>query len=129
MREASDRDIEAHTGSCKMDGETNALLDLSQSCQCYILQKRPVTKLLGLRNWLNELVFFPGHTRLPPVHVSLIQVWIRCLLLHCFKQLKMVLCQARLFDCFLFSLIACIPAALSLSSLTDSKYSSSDVIS
>ena len=66
MREASDRDIEAHTGSCKMDGETNTLLDLSQSCQCYILQKRPVTKLLGLRNWLNELVLFPGHTRLPP---------------------------------------------------------------
>ena len=54
IREASDRDTEVHTGSCKMDGKQMHFLDLSQSCQRYILQKRPVTKLLGLRNWLNE---------------------------------------------------------------------------
>jgi hypothetical protein len=52
----------------------------------------------------------------------------RCIVLN---SLQMVRCQARLFVCFLFlsSLVAYVSAALSLSSLTDSKYSSSDVIS
>ena len=118
-----------------------------------------MTKLLGLRNWLNELVLFLGHTRLLPVYVWLIQVFLGLLLVRIGRQtfayivlscekgmtvmdqmltavlfsllLQMGLCQARLFDCFLFlcSLVACVSAALSLSSLTDSKYSSSDVIS
>lgn len=86
MREASDRDTEAHTGSYKMDGKQMHFLDLSQSCQCYILQKRPVTNLLGLRNWLYELMLFPGQTRLPPIFVWLIQVFLGLLLVRICRQ-------------------------------------------
>ena len=46
MRDASDRNTEAHTGSCKMDGKQIHIL--SQSCQCHILQKRSSDEIVGI---------------------------------------------------------------------------------
>ena len=38
------RGTESHTGACMTVGEQVHLLDLSQNCQCHILQERPVSK-------------------------------------------------------------------------------------
>ena len=135
------RDTEAHT-RCVAGRETNAVL--SQSCQCHILQKRPVTNFSGLRNWLKNW-FFSGHTRLLPVYVWLIQVFLglllvrigsqtfayivfscekgmtvmdQMLLLYCskfFLQIWDYVKPVYLIAFFLCSLVACVSAALSLS--------------